>query len=438
MPVGDTITALASPPGRSPRALIRISGPHTLHLLASHLGPSGTSVAGCRLARLHSLNLPILLTTSIAPHSYTGEDAAEILLPGNPVLVDRILQLFNEHPNVRPATPGEFTARAYLNGKLTLNQAEGVAATIAAQNDSQLAAARDLLSGATGSHYRQWAEELATLLALVEAGIDFSDQEDVVAIPTTQLRSRLATLLQAIEALAGTATEARRSLPRIVLAGAPNAGKSTLFNALLGRPRAVVSPIAGTTRDALEEPLDLSRDCPGAGPILLVDLAGLDDAPGGTIHSQMQSIAAKAIESADAVLHCDPSGRFPQLATQSPIIRVRTKADLPLRATGGRSGTPVPHTQVCALDGWNLATLRRAIADAATWHGGSAIAAVFPRHRRALAETQLHIREAIMQSGAELTAGSLRLALDSLGELTGRISPDELLGRIFSTFCIGK
>jgi tRNA modification GTPase len=196
-----------------------------------------------------------------------------------------------------------------------------------------------------------------------------------------------------------------------------------------------VSPIAGTTRDVLEESLDLSRDARGAGTVQLVDLAGLDETPGNTIHTQMQAAASEAIRAADAVLHCDPSGRFPPLATQAPIIRVRTKADLP-----GNTGPD--SISVCALDGWNLPTLRRTIADAACSKDLGALAAVLPRHRRALRQTQSHLRDAQSHTkaaaGAEMIAGSLRLALDSLGELTGHISPDEVIGRIFSTFCIGK
>ncbi len=433
MPLGDTIVALASPPGRSPRALIRISGPASHPLLTSKCEATPTLQLGA--ARFHvtdQLSLPILYVIGRGPRTYTGEDSAELLIPGNPALIDRVLAALIREPGIRLATPGEFTARAYLNGKLTLDQAEGVAASVAAQTSEQLTAARDLLSGATGARYHAWSHELATLLALVEAGIDFADQEDVVAIAPADLDRRIHALLSAMEAQHGGPSESRHSLPRIVLAGTPNAGKSTLFNALLGHARTVVSPVAGTTRDAIEEILDLSRDAPGAGQVLLVDLAGLDASSGGAIHNQAQSTAASAIQSADAVLHCDPSGLFPALTTAAPTIRVRTKADLPASTTAAQT---IP---VCALDGWNLSTLRRTIADVAC--STNAATAVLPRHQRALEQTVIHLQEALTQThaSAEMTAGSLRLALDALGELTGRISPDEVIGRIFSTFCIGK
>lgn len=431
MPTGDTITALASPPGRSARALIRISGPDTFKLLARLRGdPPVTGPTSASFRLTETLSLPILLIGARAPRSYTGEDAAEILLPGNPALVDRVLARLTSVSGVRLATPGEFTARAYLNGKLSLDQAEGVAATIAAQNENQLAAARELLSGSAGRRYRAWAEEAATLLALVEAGIDFSDQEDVVAIAPAELTSRLQALIEAIESHVGrrAGAESRSALPLVVLVGEPNAGKSTLFNALLKRTRSVVSPRAGTTRDVIEEELDLSRDLPGAGTVTLADMAGLETSVCG-IGAMAREHALRAIATADVVLHCDPTGLFPALTTKTVVIRVRTKADQP-----GRGGD-IP---VCALDGWNLPVLRRTIADAACAGTVEAGAAVLPRHARALSEAADCLGDAMTAGSPELVAGSLRSALDALGEITGRISPDEVIGRIFSTFCIGK
>jgi tRNA modification GTPase len=432
VPTGDTIAAQASAPGRSPRALVRISGPGVSGLLAclcESVPRPRLSVARLRLT--DRLSLPVLLLTSHAPRSYTAEDTAEILFPGSPALVERVLARLTSFPGVRLATPGEFTARAYLNGKLTLDQAEGVAATIAADSDAQLAAATGLLSGAAGNQFRVWAEEVATLLALVEAGIDFSDQEDVVPIAPKELASRLETVATAIEARIGAkaGSESRQALPRVVLAGEPNAGKSTLFNALLSRKRAVVSPVAGTTRDVLEEEIDLARDLPGASRVILADTAGLEASACG-VGAMARHQTIEAIAAADVVLHCDPLGLFPALATSATVVRVRTKADQP-----GPEGGDVA---VCALDGWNLPVLRRAIADAACAGSAEAGAAVIPRHARALAEAALRIRDGIAAGAPELVASSLRLALDALGEVTGKISPDDVIGRIFSTFCVGK
>jgi tRNA modification GTPase len=262
--------------------------------------------------------------------------------------VERVVARLSAIEGVRAAGPGEFTARAYLNDKLTLDQAEGIAATIAAESEEQLSAARGLAEGRTGDVYRAWAEELATLLALVEAGIDFSDQEDVVPISPADLARRLDMVARQLEGHLGAAAgrEHADALPRVVLAGSANAGKSTLFNALLGRRRAVVSDVAGTTRDVLEEELDLSRDRGGAGRVMLVDVAGLDAAAGGLIEESAQLAAQRAIESADVILHCDPTARFAVggKGWRASTVRVRTKSDLP----GASDENAI---RVCALDG---------------------------------------------------------------------------------------
>ncbi|MFM9995341.1 MAG: tRNA modification GTPase [Phycisphaerales bacterium] len=458
MRFGDTIVALASPPGRSARAMIRVSGSGTSGLLAAVMtDPVRMPGAGVGRLRLGPGPLPVLLAIYAAPRSYTGEDSAEVLLPGNPLLVERVVARLLEFPGARAAEPGEFTARAYLNGKLSLDRAEGVAATIAAATDAQLAAARSLLEGSTGAAYRAWAEELATLLALVEAGIDFTDQEDVTPIAAGALRERLDALSTAIGAFLGSAHggEARSELPRVVLAGEPNAGKSTLFNALLDRRRAVVSPIAGTTRDALEETLDLAGVLPGAGAVRLVDVAGMVRGngpspppgllpPGGGVDADARRRAADMVRRADALVYCDPTGRFAPLrvARNVPVIRVKTKADLP---AAGRSAIASEEAiAVCALDGWNLGVLRRAIADAAWTPGEADLGAILPRHRRALSATIVRITAAatpvdgVRIADPAAVADSLRGALDAIGELVGRISPDDIIGRIFATFCVGK
>jgi tRNA modification GTPase len=383
-----------------------------------------------------------------SPRSFTGEDMLELLVPGNPVLVDRIVGMLVAEPGVRLARPGEFSARAYLAGKMSIDQAEGIAAAIGAQTDAQLAAAARLLDGSRGGEYREWCEEIATLLALVEAGIDFSDQEDVVPIAPDELRRRCGALLERMRMCLGStaAWERTGELARFVLCGEPNAGKSTVFNALLGRARAVVSNVAGTTRDALAEELDLGAELPGSGRVLLVDLPGLDCAMHGEIDLAAQQRAHAELERADVLIHCDPTGRFRGggaefLRSDRVTIRVQTKADLAQQRAEGAIA-------VCAIDGWNLPTLRRAITDCA--HGvdpEDPEAAVLPRHRRALLQAVEGLTSAVAAippAGAralqspELVAAGLRAALDHAGEVTGDISPDDVLGRVFAVFCIGK
>jgi tRNA modification GTPase len=433
MNTGDTIAACATPWGHAHRALVRLSGPLAFSAAGCPAPPSRGLVR--TTFALGGVKLPVLLAAFPAPRSYTGEDLAELQFAGSPFLVERVLHALTSAPGVRLAQPGEFTARAYLNGRVSLEQAEGVAAVISAATREQLDAARDLLNGRTGDSYRAMTDELATLLALVEAGIDFTDQEDVVAIDAATLDRRLGTLRDAISAHLGgdAAAESLTTLPRVALVGRPNAGKSTLFNALLGRHRAVASPVPGTTRDVLSEPLDLSREAPGAPTVLLQDLAGLDSSDDGPA----QAAAREALVRADLLIWCDPTGRFDAAPLNLPArstIRVRTFADRP------HAGPSSEDLAVCALDGWRLPVLRRAIADAATTAHAAGVAALLPRHRRALLDACAHVEAARAASGqgSEVVAQSLRLALDELGSLAGRVTPDDVIGRVFATFCVGK
>ncbi|MEZ6234033.1 MAG: GTPase [Phycisphaerales bacterium] len=478
MRIGDTIVARSSPPGRSARALVRVSGPGAHAAIARLIEADaddpferpttrGDHAPGAHPARLRlwrgssAATLPVLITRFTAPRSATGEDVAEVLLPGNPALVERLLDaIISIDPEaIRRAEPGEFTARAFLGGRLDLVQAEGVARLIAARSGADLEAAARLASGEAGARIARWSDELGTLAALTEAGIDFTDQEDVVPIAPGDLAARLVDLLGAIESLVEGAAprEHREQMRRLVLVGPPNAGKSTLFNALLGRERAVVSDVPGSTRDVIAETLDLSRDVPGAGAVELCDMAGLDGAfsralgagsdgrSDATSSAVAQAAARVAIAGADALVLCDPAGGFEALASMLPReasrtqrLHVRTKADLVLDR-----GSGVESLGVCALDGWHVGALRRAIADLAC---GASASDVLPRHRAALAEATVAIRDALgvidpdarSLASPDLVASALRRALDAIGGISGRTTPDDILGRVFAAFCVGK
>lgn len=446
----DTIVARASAAGIAPRAVIRISGAACSGLLGSltgsGLGPRGVTRRRISLAQAGIPGaIPCLVFAMPQPASYTGEDTAEVQVAGSEELVRRLLAAATSIHGVRLAEPGEFTARAYLAGRLTVEQAEGVAAIIAARNADQARAARVLLAGGAGDRYRDWVDALANLLALVEAGIDFTDQEDVVAISPDALSSAIGGVLSRAAEWAGadhrSTPRGPGSLPVVALIGPPNAGKSTLFNALLARLRAVTSPRAGTTRDVLVEPLDLTGVSPGASEVSLMDLPGLDSSGLSAPERAAQDAARRAVLDADVLVHCDPSGRFDIAIDHSgPVVRVRTQIDRAWDSdhVGSALG-------VCALDGRGMDTLRRAVADA-VWGAGESPLAAAPRHLRAVSAAidHLHAALALIVPGSralawpETIAAELRSAIDSLGELVGNVTPDEVLGRLFRSFCVGK
>lgn len=454
MPIGDTIVARASAPGIGRRAIVRLSGPQTCQALAA----IGIDAAPARLALIAKARLPtaarvdgssspdvlrllpVLLITFEPGRSYTGQASAEIVMPNCRLLVERVIDCMCCTDGVRRAEPGEFTARAYLAGRLTLAEAEGVAAKIAAESARQLEAADRLLNGTSGDEYRAWSDAIAQLLALVEAGIDFTDQEDVVPITASALHDRLASLRARIRPLLGTspASEWAGDRPLAVLIGPPNAGKSTLFNALLGRRRALASDLAGTTRDAIIEPLDLSDV---GGPVIdLADLPGLDPDTVTELDRAAQQRALEMIARADILIACDPASRFDLPPTCATVIRVRTKSD-------GHLACPGSELAVCALDGWHLASLRRALAEHSGEIRRNDDALLIPRHRRIVASVLDELDAADEIAGvqhpdglgnAEIIAARLRSALDLIGELAGQVTRDDVIGRIFATFCVGK
>lgn len=437
---GATIVACATGTGPSARALVRVSGPACgeIERLLLARPAAARSPLAARLRLTERLDLPCLAWIAKGPRTFTGEDTLELLVPGNPLVVQRVIVRLCETLSggvVRTAEPGEFSARAYLNGKMSLERAEGVAAIIAAESGSQLEAAARLMSGATGSVYRSWAEEAATLLALVEAGIDFSDQEGVVGIQPELLRGRVEGLRRAIGDYLGSATgrEAPSGRPRVALVGPPNAGKSTLFNALLGRTRAVATPIAGTTRDVLTEPLTLRAADDQGIEIDLIDLPGLDRLATG-LDALGQAAAGAAIAEADVVVLCCDAGRFVEApARAAPVVRVHTKTDRPGKVEGA-------DVAVCALTGSGLDRLRRLVVEAVGGPRGREAGAdtVVPWHARALRAALGSLASVDGDGPAEVAAHHLRAALDSLGEVSGAVTPDDVIGLVFARFCVGK
>ncbi len=438
-----TIAAVSSPPGRSARGLLRLSGPGSFAALDALLAqPFSAAPHHLTPVRLADPPLPALAVRSAGPRSYTGEDSAELQVPGHPALLERLLAQLTDQPGVRLAEPGEFTFRAYLNGKLDLTAAEGVAATIAAVSDGQLAAAGHLANGELAAFARTHVDHIGRLLALTEAGIDFVDQEDVVPITPADLAAGIA---QATAALADLRRRSRswgavEALPRVVLAGPPSAGKSTLFNALLGRERAVVDAAAGTTRDALEEPLTLTTPG-GQAEVMLVDLAGLDatSAPIDALDRAARRAAHDQLSRADLLLALDDT-HHPD-TERAACLRVHAKCDT--------QPAPAGALAVSAHTGVGIPELRRAIAQRLARRAVSVAAdtlALQPRHTAALhaaadalAHAATHVAPAAHQlHEIELVADALRTALDALAGLGGELTPDDVIGRVFATFCVGK
>lgn len=455
----DTIVAVSSAAGPAARVVVRTSGPRAvaaLRAVADDPPVAAGTVARARL-RFADLACPAWVYCFLAPRSYTGEDLVEYHLPGNPVLAG----LFVKHlqgGGMRPAEAGEFTARAYFNGRLDLTAAEGVAATIAAGSERELSAARRLLAGELARRLAPAMDLLARALALLEVGIDFSE-EDVTFLDPADVRRQaeeVGGMLRSLLAEGGRLEPLARE-PAFVLVGRPNAGKSTLLNALAGYERAVASPVAGTTRDALAAAVALPR-----GRVRVVDVAGLEtepddaavagaDGPAGDVRRRMRAAALRAVAEADFVLLVAPAGEGadpPAGLPRHPDLVVRSKSDLvPASGPAGHGGgagvtEACGEARVSAATGAGLSDLRAAMDALAFGRGGGSEAglALNVRHVAAVGRAVAAVdRAAALADGpVELCAAELRDALDALGGVLGRVSPDDLLGRIFSQFCIGK
>jgi len=459
--LNQTIVAGSSPPGRSLRALIRLSGPQAGSILGQMLEddtrqslifdspPRKLNTFRIRPSK-SSDPLPVLACLFAAPHSYTGQDLIEIQVPGNPALLNMLIQRAIEL-GAAPAQPGELTFRAYLAGKMDLTQAEGVAATVSAVSDAQLHAATLLRQGQLGRFASDLVNQMANSLALVEAGIDFTDQEDVVPVTPADLDASLTGIESRLKQflLRCGSMGQLQDLPHVVLVGPPSSGKSTLFNALIGRARAIVHDLPGTTRDVLAEPLKLIDANDRPVEVMLLDIAGLDT-PYSALDHSIQESAQAAINRADLVLVLN-DGREDgeQCAIETPgpaeVLNVASKSDV------GRKKSPADSIAVSALTGEGLDELKRIIVDRLGDRAvgvTSQMLALGPRHEAALDHALGYINQAraLLQpqlknhslNQMELVAGALRGALDELTCLGGQMTPDDVIGRIFATFCIGK
>ena len=464
----DPIVAIATAPGRGAVGIVRISGQSLAALIDAIVGkplsPRRASYVALRDARGEAIDQGLALHFP-APHSYTGQDMLELQAHGGPVVLQLLLARCLEAAaeidprsarprlaHLRLAQPGEFTQRAFLNGKLDLAQAEAVADLIDAGTEAAARSAARSVAGAFSHEVDALARELMGLRILVEATLDFPDEE-IDFLDKAGASGRLAAAARSLERVLDRTRQGALLAEgmTVVLAGQPNVGKSSLLNALAGAELAIVTPIAGTTRDKIGQTLQIE-----GVPVHVVDTAGLRVGAAGLADEVERIGIARswtAIEQADAVvfLHdltrrgdaaydaadAEIAARLAAVDDPSRLLHVHNKCD-------AAPQTDVAGLRLSALTGEGLAALRRALLERAGWHvGAEGVFTARTRHVQALRRCQSHLAEAqslaARESAAlELLAEELRLAHEALGEITGRVSADELLGEVFARFCIGK
>ena len=444
----DTIAAVATPPGRGGIGIVRLSGPGAGQIAERVVG----TLPPPHLARLRTFRNEKggsvdrgLVLFQPGPGSFTGEDTVELQGHGGPVVTGMVLDCALR-AGARVARPGEFSERAFLNGRLDLTQAEAVADLIESASEQAARSAMRSLEGAFAERIRVHVENLIALRTYVEAAIDFPDEEiDFLAEPELSLRLRALRL-----ALSKTLEEARqgrvlREGLGVVIAGAPNVGKSTLLNRLSGRDAAIVTDIPGTTRDTLNETVDLD-----GMPIRLTDTAGLR-ASADVVERIGVDRARDAVAGADVVLHlvddrapAPPGDMDPEISPGQSLLRVYNKIDLSGSPPGLDDSAAPPALRISARTGSGLAALRERLAAIAGYRPGEdGLFIARRRHVEALEQAAAALARGSAQvsaSGAagELLAEDLREAQDALGGITGAVSSEDLLAQIFSNFCIGK
>jgi tRNA modification GTPase len=467
----DTIAALASAPGAAARGIVRISGPDAIACLSSWFEPNdrerwrAASGAACHAGglRLSGLRSPLAVLVYAWPNarSYTGQPLIEIHAPGSPPLLEAVLERIFE-ASVRPAHPGEFTLRAFLAGRIDLLQAEAVLGVIDAAEDNALGAALRQLAGGISGRMGQVRGDLIDLLADLEAGLDFVE-DGIEFVARAEVTRRIQNAAAAIADLLQQCRSRAQSngRRRVVLAGLPNAGKSTLFNALLVRQAALVSPVAGTTRDYLNEAVQWPGvivelvDTPGW---MTSDLDGaLEAAPDDgrdALTLTSQSLAREQRQQADLIVWCSPADaseaeRLEDLDVRRrelghvPALTVCTKSDL-VEGCSSIKGDPET-VRVSARTGRGLSDLVERCSQLLTadiTETAEMIASTAVRCRESLTSCGEALARAATAAesttGDEIVALEIREALEHLGRVLGTVYTDDILDRIFSRFCIGK
>ncbi|MEZ5994222.1 MAG: tRNA uridine-5-carboxymethylaminomethyl(34) synthesis GTPase MnmE [Hyphomonadaceae bacterium] len=435
-----TIVALASGAGRAGVAVIRLSGPGAGAALCAL---SGRALPKPRLATRTAFCAPqggLSLDDGIAlwfpgPASFTGEDVAELHVHGGPAVIEAVIGACLSQPGVRPAEPGEFTRRAFENGKLDLAETEGLADLVDAETEGQRRQALRQRRGALSAVYERWRGRLIEAAALIEAEIDFPDED----LPGA-LAQRAGPMLEELANDMGRHLddahrgERIRDGYRIAIIGPPNAGKSSLLNALAKREAAIVSHIPGTTRDVVEVRLVL-----GGFPVWIADTAGLREAADAIEAEGVRRALARAEEADLRIAVVEAGEAVPadlSASLRTGDLQVRSKSDL------RRSAREPGEQQVSAVTGEGVAELEALIAKRVTEALGreEAPALTRARHRRLVEEARAALARAMpaLGLGAELAAEDVRAASAAIGRLTGRIDVEDLLDEIFSSFCIGK
>ena len=447
MTAEDTIYAVSSGAGMAGVAVIRISGALAgagLKALAGHVpGPRRAATARLTNPATGDLVDEALVLWMPGPASFTGEDVAELHVHGSPAVIAEVLAVLGGMAGFRLAEAGEFTRRAFRNGKLDLVAAEGLGDLITARTAAQKRQALEHMTGMASRDYERWRAVLIACLGRVEASVDFSEEEDIAASAFEGVRERLVVLRDEIVAaiVASERGRAIRDGVKVVFAGAPNTGKSSLLNRIAKREAAIVSAIAGTTRDVIEVPLDL-----GGIPVILTDTAGLrsgSDDPIETIGMERAEAEIRGAGLTIWVTSPDITDRPPPGGFDSDTIRVCNKADLTPDSIHNRNESGSErYYLVSALTGEGIPELLGVIGEKVRqrFGEGETPVAVRARHLQALERCSLWLGAAIDSPAEqiEVMAENLRAAAMELGRITGRIDVEDLLDSIFGDFCIGK